>query len=389
MREAIAGVPLLVNERAVGALCLFDSKEGAFDEGQLELLRVLANEASIALENARLFAQEERKSRQLALVNTVSRQAISTMNPEELLANITVALEEGLPYDHIGIALLDEAGHDLVVKAEAGTRRGAIDRRREVGAGLAGRAALSGELEVLAKGESAGAQTILADSLSAVALPIKYAQSLLGVLYVEADTPWEFSQDELRLLRTTADLLAIGLHNAFTLRKAQEQAITDGLTGAKTHRYLMEALTAEWKRSTRANRSFSIVMLDLDHFKFVNDTYGHLAGDLVLQVVARILDQNCRRSDVVSRYGGDEFVILMPETALDQARQISSKLRAWIDGDRTLREKNITASFGITNFPLQATNPQELIQLADAAMYASKRKGGNTVSYPHDSPSLE
>jgi len=103
---------------------------------------------------------------------------------------------------------------------------------------------------------------------------------------------------------------------------------------------------------------------------------------VVLQVVARILEQNCRRSDVVSRYGGDEFVILMPETDLDQARQISAKLRAWIGGDRALREKNVTASFGIASFPLQASSPQELIQLADAAMYASKRKGGNTVSNP-------
>jgi diguanylate cyclase (GGDEF)-like protein len=383
------GVPLLLNEQAIGALCLFDSKEGAFDEGQLELLRVLANEASIALQNARLFEEQERKSRQLALVNTVSRQAISTMNPEELLANITVALEEGLPYDHIGIALLDEAQQELVVRAEAGTRRGAIDRRRELGDGLAGRAALSGELETLESDESPGNQTMLADSLSAVALPINYAQRLLGVLYVEAAIPWEFSQDELRLLGTTADLLAIGLHNAFTLQKAQEQAITDGLTGAKTHRYLMEALTAEWKRSARASRPFSIVMLDLDHFKFVNDTHGHLAGDVVLQVVARILEQNCRRSDVVSRYGGDEFVILMPETAFDQARQISTKLRAWIGGDRTLREKNVTASFGIASFPLQASNPQQLIQLADAAMYASKHKGGNAVSSLQDLPGHE
>jgi len=182
------GVPLLLNERTIGALCLFNSKEGVFDAGQLELLRVLANEASIALENARLFEQEERKSRQLALVNTVSRQAISTMNPEELLANITVALEQGLPYDHIGIALLDEAEQELVVRAEAGIRRGAIDRRREMGDGLAGRAALSGELETLGHGESAGAQTMLADSLSADKLcpaltgrPLRGSGHTLGV----------------------------------------------------------------------------------------------------------------------------------------------------------------------------------------------------------------
>ncbi len=376
------GVPLMLNERSVGALCMFSGQEGAFDDGQLGLLRVLASEASIALENARLFEEEGKKSRQLALVNAISRHAISTMNPEEMLAKITMALEDGLPYDHIGVALLDEAAQELVVRAEAGTRRGAEGRRQEMGKGLLGRAALSGELEIIVGERNAETGTMLSDSVSAAALSVNYVEQLLGVLYVETVQSREFSEDDLRLLRTAADMLAVGLHNALTLQKAQEQAITDGLTGVKTHRYLMEALSAEWKRSTRASRPFSVVMLDLDHFKFVNDTHGHLEGDMVLQVVARILEQNCRRSDVVARYGGDEFVILMPETAADQARQIAGKLRAWIAGERLLREKNVTASFGVASFPMHASHPQELIQTADTAMYASKRLGGNMVSQP-------
>ena len=143
----------------------------------------------------------------------------------------------------------------------------------------------------------------------------------------------EFSEDEIRLLRTLADLFAGALHNALTFQRAQEQAITDGLTGVKTHRFLMEALSSEWKRSTRANRPFSLVLMDLDRFKFVNDFYGHLEGDVVLQRVGHILEQNCRRSDVVARYGGDEFVILMPETSVEQARQLASKLRGWVAAD--------------------------------------------------------
>ncbi len=92
----------------------------------------------------------------------------------------------------------------------------------------------------------------------------------------------EFSEEEILLLRTLADLIAGALHNSLSFQKAQEQAITDGLTGVKTHRFFMEALSAEWKRSTRAGRAFALVLMDLDRFKFVNDFYGHLEGDLVL-----------------------------------------------------------------------------------------------------------
>jgi putative nucleotidyltransferase with HDIG domain len=112
----------------------------------------------------------------------------------------------------------------------------------------------------------------------------------------------------------------------------------------------------------------------------VNDFYGHLEGDLVLQRVGHILETNCRRSDVVARYGGDEFVILMPETNMEHARQLASKLRGWVSADPLLREKNISASFGIACYPLHGSSPQELIQVADASMYISKHQGGNAVS---------
>jgi len=127
-------------------------------------------------------------------------------------------------------------------------------------------------------------------------------------------------------------------------------------------------------------RAFALVLMDLDRFKFVNDFYGHLEGDLVLQRVGHILETNCRRSDVVARYGGDEFVILMPETNMEHARQLSMKLRSWVAADPLLREKNVSASFGIACYPLHGSSPQELIQVADASMYLSKHQGGNTVS---------
>jgi diguanylate cyclase (GGDEF)-like protein/putative nucleotidyltransferase with HDIG domain len=376
------GVPLVAYDHAIGAMAVYSDHERAFDEGHLELLRVLASEASIAIENARLFNEERTKARHLTLLNTISRNAIATLNPDEMLAKITEQLEAGLTYDHIGIGVLDYATREIVIQAEAGQRRGVLGQRIPLGAGLIGHVARNGHMAVYRAASPAdnALKPLLPDSAAAIALPVFYGEQLHGILYVESVRIADFSEEEVLLLRTLADLIAGALHNALSFQKAQEQAITDGLTGVKTHRFFMEALSAEWKRSTRAGRAFALVLMDLDRFKFVNDFYGHLEGDLVLQRVGHILETNCRRSDVVARYGGDEFVILMPETNMEHARQLATKLRGWVSADPLLREKNISASFGIACYPLHGSSPQELIQVADASMYLSKHQGGNAVS---------
>ena len=379
---SFCGVPLVAYDHPIGALCIFSDSERAFDEGHLELLRVLASEASIAIENARLFQEQKTKARHLSLLNLISRDAIATLNPDEVLSKIAEQLEHGLTYDYIGIAQLEYTTRELTIAAEGGARRGQIGRRLPLDMGLIGQVARTGKPGTYraTAGPQSTAKPVLPESQAAMALPIFYGEHLHGVLYVETLERTEFTEEESLLLRTLADLIAGALHNALSFQKAQEQAITDGLTGVKTHRFFMEALSSEWKRSSRAGRSFALVLMDLDRFKFVNDFYGHLEGDLVLQRVGQILEANCRRSDVVARYGGDEFVILMPETAMEQARQLSSKLRGWVAADPLLREKNISASFGIASYPLHGSSPQELIQVADASMYLSKHQGGNTVS---------
>jgi diguanylate cyclase (GGDEF)-like protein/putative nucleotidyltransferase with HDIG domain len=379
-RGSMCAVPMILYDRAIGVMAVHSGQERAFDNGHVELLRVLASESGIAIENARLFAEEQKRSRQLMLINNISSHAITTLNPDEMLTKIASEIGNSLTYDHIGIAILDYSAKELVIQAEAGTRRDAAGRRISLGEGLVGQVARTGQISKVREASHSTPKTVLPGSVSSIALPVVYAEQLLGVLYVESSEPSEFGEQEVLLLRTLADLFAGALHNAMAFQKAQEQAITDGLTGVKTHRFLMEALSAEWKRSTRANRPFALVLMDLDRFKFVNDFYGHLEGDVVLQRVGRILEEHCRRSDVVARYGGDEFVILMPETSVESARQLASKLRGWIASDAPLRDKNITASFGIAGFPIHGSTPQELIQVADSSMYLSKHQGGNSVS---------
>ncbi len=211
-------------------------------------------------------------------------------------------------------------------------------------------------------------------------IPITYSEQLLGVLNVESRSENAFSPQDVLILNTLADLLATALHNAFVFQKLQQQSITDGLTGIKTRRFFWEALSAEWKRASRSGRPFSVVLIDLDKFKGVNDTMGHFEGDLVLARVGRLLEQKSRQSNVVARYGGDEFIVLMPETDAEQAQVLAERLRQWLAGDPMLAEHHITGSFGVASFPMHGFSIEDIIRVADAGMYVSKRSGGNLVS---------
>ncbi|MFQ5927747.1 MAG: diguanylate cyclase, partial [Terriglobia bacterium] len=385
-REArtFCAVPILSHEQAIGVIGVVShTEENVFTEEDLEILRVVAAQAAVALENAQLFTQEQRKTHHLTLLNNVARKAISTLNPEEMLNEIAAEIHTSLPYDHIGIGILDYAHREVVIQAEAGHTAQGLNQRSPLGEGCMGEVAMSGSMRqrnnLASAAERTHCRTILPDARSLVALPVVYADQVLGVLNVESRTPNAFSEEEVLLLRTLADQLASALHNAFVFQKAQEQAITDGLTSVKTHRFFMEALHAEWRRATRVGRHFSLLMLDLDKFKFVNDYYGHLEGDTLLQRTGHLLEQNCRRSDVVARYGGDEFVVLMPETNAEQAYTLAEKLRTWLANDPLLRDKKITTSLGLATFPTHASTPQELIQITDASMYLAKHQGGNSV----------
>jgi diguanylate cyclase (GGDEF)-like protein len=289
-------------------------------------------------------------------------------------------IQKNFRFDHIGIGILDYVTKDIEIRAEAGSTAHARGKRVPLGAGIVGRVARTGERALVQKAGEGQLQGVLPESRAVLCIPIIYGESLMGVLNIESIEENAFSPQDVLILNTLADLLATALHNAFVFQKLQQQSITDGLTGIKTRRFFWEALTSEWKRASRSGRPFSVVLIDLDKFKEVNDSLGHLEGDLVLARVGRLLEQKCRQSNVVARYGGDEFVILMPETGVEQAQALAERLRLWMTQDAMLSEHHITGSFGVASFPGHGFSAEDIIRVADAGMYAAKHEGGNRVA---------
>jgi diguanylate cyclase (GGDEF)-like protein len=375
------GVPIRIGAVSCGVVAALNfEREFVYEQRDVEVLATAAGQVAVAIENARMFAHEQRRTRYLSFLNNVSQTAISSQNAEAMLEDIVGQIQKNFNYDHIGIGILDYATKEIEIKAEAGTTAHAKGKRVALGVGVLGRVARTGDPSLVQDTSATHLSGILPDSRSALCIPISYAETLLGVLNIESRRENAFSEEDTLLLRTLADLLATALHNAFVFQKMQQQSITDGLTGIKTRRFFLEALQSEWKRASRSTRPFSVVMVDLDKFKQVNDSMGHLEGDLVLARIARLLEQKCRQSNVVARFGGDEFVILMPETGIDQAQVLAERLRLWIATDPMLSEHQITGSFGVATYPLHGSSVEDIMRVADAGMYVSKHAGGNKVA---------
>lgn len=375
------GVPIRIGGVSCGVIAALSfEREFVYEQRDVEVLTTAAGQVAVAIENARMFAHEQRRARYLSFLNNVSQTAISSQNAEEMLEEIVGQIQKNFNYDHIGIGILDYATKEIEIKAEAGTTAHAKGKRVALGVGVLGRVARTGDTSLVQDTAATHLSGILPESRAALCIPISYAETLLGVLNIESRRENAFTEEDTLLLKTLADLLATALHNAFVFQKMQKQSITDGLTGIKTRRYFLEALQSEWKRASRSTRPFSVVMIDLDKFKQVNDSMGHLEGDLVLARIARLLEQKCRQSNVVARFGGDEFVILMPETSMDQAQILAERLRLWIATDPMLSEHQITGSFGVATYPLHGSTVEDIVRVADAGMYVSKHAGGNKVA---------
>lgn len=230
-----------------------------------------------------------------------------------------------------------------------------------------------------------------------ICLPMMALGETLGLLYVQGivsaeDQPGFFADARMRLLQTTVSQIASSIANLNLRAALHSQSIRDPLTGLYNRRYLEETMQREEMRAKRSGQPLSIVMADIDHFKQYNDTQGHQAGDSLLQAFGEALAQVVRDEDIACRYGGEEFMLILPGASLERAVERAEQARAAIarlrvrQGGRALPD--VTASFGVASFPAQGEHWQDVLRQADAALYQAKRDGRNrTVAAGTDAAS--
>ena len=223
------------------------------------------------------------------------------------------------------------------------------------------------------------------ETRSIVCVPVKGRDKVLGAIeLINFADELKFNDDDLFRLNALADFAAIAIENARYVKRIHELTITDDCTKLYNNRHLHSILDAEVYRSSRYHYEFSLIFIDLDYFKRVNDTHGHLAGSRLLLELGHLIKAHLRLIDYGFRYGGDEFVILLPQTPKRSAINVARRLHRLLNSQKFLKEEgldvSITASFGIAAFPEDAQNKEDLIRKADMAMYQVKQSSRNAIA---------
>ena len=230
-------------------------------------------------------------------------------------------------------------------------------------------------------GDHSQSPPVLADAV----VPLIYQGSFVGLLMVRSDDPSRvWADNEVLLLHTVADQLAVAVNQAHLFAQMQQQALTDGLTGCYNRRSFELQLERDLHLATRMRQPLSLVMLDLDHFKQINDQAGHEAGDEALRMLADALREGLRGVDTAARFGGDEFVLILPQANQEGAQLVAERLRKRLEETIVPGFGKVTASFGVATFPIHASSRDTLVVAADRALYNSKNAGRNRISFPTD-----
>jgi len=320
----------------------------------------------------------------------LSKTLSATLNMEELLRLALHLIGRSLHVDAYSLMLLDEAGERLVVKAAFGLPEdGALGLTLRLGEGISGLVAQTGQAmlvpDVSAEPRCLEQEVFRLHRGSFICVPLRIkGREVIGVLNAQKPEPHGFSLGDLDLFQAVANQVAAALENAQLYQRTKELSTRDDLTGLFNRRHFFDNLEKEVQRARRYRRVFSLILLDLDDFKSYNDTHGHLKGDEALKEVARLLLASTRRADIVARFGGEEFVVLLPEINAQGAAVVGEKIRVAAEqypfaGRSTQPGGKMTVTLGLATYPGDSEDGLELVDLADRAMYLGKQQGGNRV----------
>ncbi len=390
MVQAFLGVPVLENGKVLGALCadrLTDTPFGAREESVMEgaVRQVLR-----AIENERIFVQLERTKSEQTVLHQASAALGAALTEESVIeASLTAAAQ---------IAAYDFAA---VTRYDPERKRHSVLRAVGVGATELQKLSFRDNTSLTAmavknrhylpyRGEFDGQKQMVYTRASAnldgmqslLILPLLVREDPVGTLAIAAKRPDAFNASVRPTLQVLANQLAVALANAESVRRLEELATTDGLTGCLNKRTFLEELHRRLKAAERFNRKLSLIVTDIDHFKSVNDTYGHAVGDHVIRGLGEILRSLKRDTDVVARFGGEEFCILCEETdargAVLLAERVREELKARLF-ESDIGKLKVTCSLGVAQFPDDAKTDTQLFEVADKALYLAKQTGRDRV----------
>jgi diguanylate cyclase (GGDEF)-like protein len=384
-------VPIEYDGSVMGVLVIESTEINAFSKNDFEMLTIIARQAALALKNARLYRGIKDSADRQAILYQASQEIIQAgLDLEIVYQSIHHAAAQLMPANAFVISLLDEDAHEIIAAYLFDKGERSEPRRIPEGTGLSGHIIKTGE--PLLTFDYSGPEDLNLEDVfhfgsgnhvrSLLAVPMRLGGKVTGMLSAQTYKTYDYTSQDQQLLEMLAAYAAIAINNANLFSEVQRLAITDSLTGAYNRRYFFDAVEKELARSCRYKHPISILMLDLDFYKEINDSHGHDIGDQALKLITQRCLENIRESDILARYGGDEFVILLPETTVEQAKETAERLRSNM-AKHPIQINSIefstTISVGVSGANHDPPELSELLKHADIALYDAKQAGRNCV----------
>jgi diguanylate cyclase (GGDEF)-like protein len=374
-------IPLMVRDEVVGVLDCQSDRLDHFDSETIDLLTLFSTQASIALQNARLYSLEEQRRRQLQAINAIAQQTTAVLDLEVLLSRVCGLIQDAFRVSHVSLFLRED--HDLVLRAHHGTltpriqQGGRFPANTEPWVSILASSTTAMETDLAS---APGATKFFDESASRMCIPLISFGQTLGILALDSSLADAFRDGDLQSLESVADICATAIQNAHYVERVKQLAYLDGLTGIFNRRFFELRIMEEIERARRYGTGMAVIMADIDQFKRLNDEFGHVLGDEVLRQVSSLFHQQLRKIDVVCRYGGEEFGILLTQTDAHHAMNVAEKLRKMVAGWQFPGvPRTVTISAGTAAFPDHGTSRDDLVRAADSALYAAKQAGRNKV----------